>query len=813
MAGLSAVERLKFVLSVDSDGAIKAFEKVGHTADKELTKAQTASDKTAGKMQKVGSGAMAAAGIAGVALFEVSKKWQEAALSAGKLADATGLTTEEASRWADVARDADVDTGVLESSIGKMEKALGKTPDKFVKLGIATKDAAGNQLSMSDVMLNSIDVLNGMQDPAQRAVVASELFGKGYQGMAELTGKSADELRERLAKVGGGQIFTDSDVEDAKKYRDSLNDLGDAFDTLVMGIGKGAAPVFAILAQIGTGAAEAFGKINAISGGAVGTFATLGAVAAGVVGSISLVAGSVMKMRDRFVDADGALTGFGKTAKGVSVGLASLGAAMAIGGIVNAFTEDTDGAGEALNRFVVEAKGLEGTKNQTKGLAQAWKDMSEKADQSKGLFDRLIGDLPHALDQSGENLAHLQEGFDAIMKTSPEMANQIVTSLENMDRAAKNGDESAKGWLESNSLSTEQIGKLRQKVDDAAASQDILTKYTGDGTVAEQEAAAAIKEHNKQLEEEAKALQEAAKALEEQIDAQRSAADAGYAMRDAQDAFAESIDGVGKALQEAGGDSRKIDKVYRDVASSAADVADATQRVYEEQAKASGTTITATQKIDIWNQAMLNSAATAKGPARTAILDFIAASEGISPEKTTEIKTLVDAGQIEKAMILLTEVSKTREVALVATADTEQANADLDIVANKPRSARITTTVVEGTNTTTSRGDRVLPKPAVVVSADVTPFVEGKPTGIRPLRGRADGTKNTGHDAYMAGEKGPELIVDHPNATVFTAADTAAMIAGSGKPSQTVNITINTGADPNQVISAIKRYTKNGGVL
>ena len=310
------------------------------------------------------------------------------------------------------------------------------------------------------------------------------------------------------------------------------------------------------------------------------------------------------------------------------------------------------------------------------------------------------------------------------------------------------------------------------------------------------------------MEEEAKALQDAAKALEEQIDAQRSAADAGYAMRDAQDAFAESIDGVGKALQEAGGDSRKIDKVYRDVASSAADVADATQRVYEEQAKASGTTITATEKIDIWNQAMLNSAETAKGPARTAILDFIAASEGISPEKTTEIKALVDAGKIEEAMILLTEVSKTRAVALVATADVEQANADLDIVANKPRSARITTTVVEGTNTTTSRGDRVLPKPAVVA-----PVVEVKPTGIRPLRGRADGTKNTGHDAYMAGEKGPELIVDHPNATVFTAADTAAMIAGSGKPSQTVNITINTGADPNQVISAIKRYTKNGGVL
>jgi hypothetical protein len=797
MAGLSAVERLKFVLSVDSDGAIKAFEKVGKTADKELTKAQTASDKTAGKMQKVGSGAMAAAGIAGVALFEVSKKWEEAALSAGKLADATGLTTEEASRWSDVARDADVDTGVLESSIGKMEKALGKTPDKFVKLGIATKDAAGNQLSMSDVMLNSIDVLNGMQDPAQRAVVASELFGKGYQGMAELTGKSADELRERLAKVGGGQIFTDSDVEDAKKYRDSLNDLGDAFDTLVMGIGKGAAPVFGILADLATGIVEVFGSVDAVSGGAAGTFATLSAVAVGAVGSISLVAGSVMKMKDRFVDADGALTGFGKTAKGVVGGLAVLGAALAVGQVLDEITENADGAEDALNKFVVTAKGLEGSKNQTKDLTKAWEEFSDKAEDSKGVFSKLKDNLVTNFMLVENTLERLQNGFDKIMDTDPEMAKGIVTALENMQRAANNGDEEAKGWLETHRISTEQIAEFRDKVNNASDAQDILTKYTAEGTVEEQKAAAAIEEHNKQLQQEAKDLQAAAKALEEQIDAQRSAADAGYAMRDAQDAFAESIDGVGKALQEAGGDSRKIDKVYRDVASSAADVADATQRVYEEQAKASGTTITATQKIDIWNQAMLNSAATAKGPARTAILDFIAASEGISPEKTTKIKALVDAGKIEEAMILLTEVSKTREVALIATADTEQANADLDTVAGKPRTARISANVVDVTRQDIAEANRNK-KSYAQAALDYQAALERNARGQKEPVALASGGVVSSPTIALIGEAGPEAVVP---------------LGQSGKLGSTFNITINTGADPNQVISAIKRYTKNGGVL
>jgi len=96
--------------------------------------------------------------------------------------------------------------------------------------------------------------------------------------------------------------------------------------------------------------------------------------------------------------------------------------------------------------------------------------------------------------------------------------------------------------------------------------------------------------------------------------------------------------------------------------------------------------------------------------------------------------------------------------------------------------------------------------------SDVTPGATG---------GHASGTKNTGPGSYMAGEAGPELIVDHPNATVFNASDTAAIMAG-GSPSgigggASINLTVNAGlgtdgaAVGQQIVNMLKQYQRTNG--
>jgi len=117
---------------------------------------------------------------------------------------------------------------------------------------------------------------------------------------------------------------------------------------------------------------------------------------------------------------------------------------------------------------------------------------------------------------------------------------------------------------------------------------------------------------------------------------------------------------------------------------SAEAVADAVVRQYEEQVKANGATLTATQRTDAWNSQMLNAAATAKGPLRQAILDHIGNVNDIPAEKMTDIQAAIDQGDIDTANRLLNEASATRTASVKADADDAsiaQTNKDLDNVA------------------------------------------------------------------------------------------------------------------------------------
>jgi hypothetical protein len=184
------------------------------------------------------------------------------------------------------------------------------------------------------------------------------------------------------------------------------------------------------------------------------------------------------------------------------------------------------------------------------------------------------------------------------------------------------------------------------------------------------------------------AMLEQAGILQEQIDAQRAAADSAFALRDAEDDLAEKVAGANDEMKEADGDLRKVRGVLDDVAQSAGEVADSTVRVWEEQAKANGTTLTAAQRQEMWNQKMIGSASTLDGPMRDAVLDYAANVNGIPPEKVSEIRALLDAGKIVEAEALLNEASRTRDAAIQADALTDQAEQDLAYLA-RDRTSRI----------------------------------------------------------------------------------------------------------------------------
>jgi phage-related minor tail protein len=58
---------------------------------------------------------------------------------------------------------------------------------------------------------------------------------------------------------------------------------------------------------------------------------------------------------------------------------------------------------------------------------------------------------------------------------------------------------------------------------------------------------------------------------------------------------------------------------------------------------------------------------------------------------------------------------------------------------------------------------------------------------------------------YLVGERGPELVVPSGSGNVIPAGKTASMLGG------TTVINITTGADPQAVVAAIKKYERSNG--
>ena len=181
-------------------------------------------------------GALIAFGVKSVQAF------QDTALAAGKFSDATGLAVDEASRFIEVAGDIGIEAGTVETALGKMNKTLGGSPELFTELGVEIAKTGTGATDVNGTFLNVVDRLNAIKDPAERARVASQLLGKGWQGMAELIGQGSAELKASLAGVADAQVIDEEEEKKAKQLRDRMDELKDRVEAFSLTLGESLVP-------------------------------------------------------------------------------------------------------------------------------------------------------------------------------------------------------------------------------------------------------------------------------------------------------------------------------------------------------------------------------------------------------------------------------------------------------------------------------------------------------------------------------------------------------------------------------------------
>jgi hypothetical protein len=198
-----------------------------------------AGSKVALDAVKANAGNLAIAGAAAFGTFATKAitAFQDIAIGAGKFADATGLSVEDASRYLEVAGDLAIPVDAVEGAIGRLNKTIGADPDKVRNLGVDIEYLNDGSLDVNETFLNTIDRLKKIKDPAEKARVATQLLGKGWQSMAELIEMGADDLKASLDSVSSAQVISEEELAKAKEYRDTVQELGDLWNAFVINAG------------------------------------------------------------------------------------------------------------------------------------------------------------------------------------------------------------------------------------------------------------------------------------------------------------------------------------------------------------------------------------------------------------------------------------------------------------------------------------------------------------------------------------------------------------------------------------------------
>ena len=191
--------------------------------------------KTLGGLGKVTAGAVAAAGAGiaaiGSSFISASKDVAEYGDTIDKASQKMGISAQAYQEWDAVLQHSGSSIGAMSKGMITLQKQAAADSDAFQKLGITQEQVAS--MSTEDLFAATIAGLQGMEEGAERTVLAQQLLGGATKELGPLLNTSAEDtqaMRDRVRELGG--VMSDEAVKAAAAYQDQLQDMQTAFSGL-----------------------------------------------------------------------------------------------------------------------------------------------------------------------------------------------------------------------------------------------------------------------------------------------------------------------------------------------------------------------------------------------------------------------------------------------------------------------------------------------------------------------------------------------------------------------------------------------------
>lgn len=270
------------------------------------------------------------------AIGNLVKQSVDAADRIGELAEMTGVTTEEMSKLAYVAKLSATDSETLAASLSKLSRQMAEAASGsesaaagFDAMGISVKNSDGTLKGTTEVLAEVADKFASYQDGAAKSALAQEIFGKSGAQLIPLLNRGSSGIAELAAEADKlGLTLSGSAANAAGEFNDRLDQLQAAKQGLGVQIAQRLLPTLNNL----TGSlfnsaknADAFGKAAEIAATGVKILVSAGAIIIGVFKTVGDVLGGLAatvvallegRFRDAFNIAADTATGFTENIKG-----------------------------------------------------------------------------------------------------------------------------------------------------------------------------------------------------------------------------------------------------------------------------------------------------------------------------------------------------------------------------------------------------------------------------------------------------------------------------------------------------------------